>query len=70
MLACMTNEKAVRVIVSMRVQCANCGLDEDETSALELPPEDGYAPEEILSTNCPDCGSPISVPMQRWQRVQ
>lgn len=63
----MGDDKTVPVIVTMRIKYPKCGIDEDETSEVDMSRD---TLEQVVTGECTDCGAPVRLHMKRWQLVQ
>jgi endogenous inhibitor of DNA gyrase (YacG/DUF329 family) len=63
-------EDDIPVIVRMRVKCANCGHDEDQTYEFDMPIAEAQEMVERTPGKCPDCGAPVSIHLGRKQQMQ
>ena len=60
----------IPVIVRMRVECARCGHDEDETFEFDLPLAKAPPMEAYEPGRCSECKAPVQMHLKRTQQRQ
>lgn len=58
------------MVVTMRVECAECGHKEDETYEFDMPIDNSHPMEEQEPGMCPACGARILIYLRRTKALQ
>lgn len=57
------------VVVRMRVECAQCGHNEDETYEFDMPGNTAQPVEADEPGKCPECGAAVQMHLQRSRQL-